>query len=205
MRGAWRGWELGFSRAELAEIHGPVGLAIGARTPGEIAIAILAELVQVRRAPKSAPRIGGMVLAAGLSSRMGRNKLIAPLRGKPLVRHAVEAALAAGLDPVMVVTGHERWRSKTRLAGLHVTFVHNPDYADGLSTSLRRGIAALPEECDGAMVLLGDMPGITAGLIERVIAAFDPAEAAPYAWRRRAASTVIRCCGGGNSFPKSES
>ena len=165
--------ELGFSQAELAKIYGPVGLAIGARSPGEIAVAILAELVQVRRAAKSAPRIGGIILAAGLSSRMGFNKLAAEVDGKPLVRYVAEAALAGGLDPVIAVTGNEPAAIKKALAGLDVTFVHNPDYADGLSFSLRQGIEALPD-CAGAMVLLGDMPGIGAGLIGRVKAGFDP-------------------------------
>ena len=143
--------------------------------PSEIAIAILAELVQVRRAPQQTPRIGGVVLAAGLSSRMGRNKLTAELGGKPLVRHAVEAALAGGLDPVMVVTGNEpRGDREMRWPDLPVAFVHNAEFANGLSTSLRR--ASRPaRDCAGAMVLLGDMPGISPDLIGRVRAGFDPA------------------------------
>jgi molybdenum cofactor cytidylyltransferase len=163
---------LGFSQAELAKIHGPVGVAIGARSPGEIAVAILAELVQVRRAPKR--RIGGIILAAGLSSRMGFNKMSAELGGKPLVRHVAEAALAGGLDPVIAVTGNKPAAIKKALTGLDIVYVHNPDYADGLSFSLRRGIEALPHDCGGAMVLLGDMPGIGAGLIAKVKAGFDP-------------------------------
>ncbi|HWY62400.1 MAG TPA: NTP transferase domain-containing protein [Rhizomicrobium sp.] len=168
----------GFSQKELARIHGPVGLAIGARTPGEIALSILSDLVRVRRAPRAAGHIGGVVLAAGLSSRMGSNKMITPLKGKPLVRHAVEAALTAGLDPVIIVTGHEASSVEKALTGLDVSFIHNDQYADGLSGSLRRGVAALPEDCDGALVLLGDMPAIGAGLIARTIAAFDPASRA---------------------------
>jgi CTP:molybdopterin cytidylyltransferase MocA/xanthine/CO dehydrogenase XdhC/CoxF family maturation factor len=165
----------GFMPDDLARIHGPVGLAIGARSPGEIAIAILAELVQLRR--KSAGlRIGGVVLAAGLSRRMGRNKMLAELAGKPLLRHAVEAALQSRLDPVVVVTGHDEAAVKAALSGLEVSFADNPRFADGLSTSLRAGIGALPEDCDGALVLLGDMPGITSALIDRTIAAFDPRE-----------------------------
>jgi CTP:molybdopterin cytidylyltransferase MocA/xanthine/CO dehydrogenase XdhC/CoxF family maturation factor len=164
----------GFAEKSLARIHGPVGLAIGARTPGEIAIAILAELVQVRRTPKAAPRVGGVILAAGLSRRMGYNKLVATVSGKPLLRHAVEAALASRLDPVIVVTGHDAPASQGALAGLNVEFVHNPDFAKGLSTSLRQGVKALPSDCDGAMILLGDMPQITPALIDRTIAAFDP-------------------------------
>jgi xanthine dehydrogenase accessory factor len=166
---------LGFSDAELARIRGPVGLAIGAKSPSEIAIAILAEMVQVRRAPKDA-RIGGVVLAAGLSRRMGRNKLIAEVGGRSLVRHAVEAALAGGLDPVMVVTGHQAQEIENSLAGLPVGFVHNPDFAEGLSTSLKRGIESLPADCAGAMVLLGDMPGVSPELVGRVRAAFEPAK-----------------------------
>ena len=161
---------LGFSAPELERIHGPVGLAIGARSPNEIAIATLAELVKVRR---SRLRVSGLVLAAGLSSRMGRNKLTAPLAGKPMLRHVVEAALASRLESVTVVTGHDAAAVQVALKDLPVRFLHNPDYAAGLSTSLRAGVA----DCgaDGMMVLLGDMPGVTAGLIDRTIAAFDPA------------------------------
>ena len=166
--------DMGFSNGELSRIHGPVGLAIHARSPTEIAIAILAELVQLRRS-KPSQRIAGIVLAAGTSSRMGRNKLVEILRGKALVRHAVDAALASRLDPVLVVTGHEAEKMRAALAGATVTIVANPHYAKGLSTSLKAGIEAVPEDCEGAMILLGDMPGITPTLIDRLIASFEPA------------------------------
>jgi len=165
---------MGFSRGELSKIHGPVGLALGARSPAEIAIAILAELVKLRRA-KPAPRIAAVVLAAGTSSRMGRNKLIELVRGKPLVRQAVDAALASRLNPVLVVTGHEADKISVTLNGAPVTIVHNDKFSEGLSASIRAGIAAVPEDCEGAMILLGDMPDISPALIDRLIAAFDPA------------------------------
>jgi CTP:molybdopterin cytidylyltransferase MocA/xanthine/CO dehydrogenase XdhC/CoxF family maturation factor len=164
--------ERNFSSQELERIHGPVGLAIGARAPAEIAIAILAELVEIRHAR---PRVAGLVLAAGTSSRMGRNKLTAPLTGKPMLRHAVEAALASRLEWVTVVTGHDAAAVESVLKGMPVRFVHNPDYKAGLSTSLRAGVAAQAPGCDGVLVLLGDMPAITSGLIDRSIAAFSPA------------------------------
>jgi len=166
----------GFTPDELRKIHGPVGLAVGARSPAEIAIAVLADLVQQRRMHAAAPRIAGIVLAAGTASRMGRNKLVLPVHGKAMVAHAVEAATAAGLDPVIVVTGHESAAVRRAIGKTPVTFVQNDDFARGLSTSLRAGIGAVPGSCEGAVVLLGDMPGITAPLIESVVQAFDPAE-----------------------------
>ena len=123
-----------------------------------------------------APRIGAVVLAAGTSSRMGANKLLMELNGKPMLRHTVEAALASHAAPVIVVVGHAAAEAKLALAGLAVQFVENPDFANGLSTSLRRGLNALPEDCDGAIVLLGDMPGVSTALIDKLVASFDPAE-----------------------------
>jgi len=116
-----------------------------------------------------------VVLAAGRSTRMGAvNKLIAEIGGKPLVRIAAEQALASHAKPVIVVTGHERDKVEAALKGLPVKHVHNPDYADGLGTSLKVGIAAVPDNADGAIVCLGDMPQVDASLIDRLIAALDP-------------------------------
>jgi molybdenum cofactor cytidylyltransferase len=123
------------------------------------------------------PRIGAVVLAAGLSSRMGAdNKLLAEVGGKPMVRHAVEAALASAAEAVVVVTGHTGDAVRDAVGKLAVTFVDNPDFSKGLSTSLKHGLRALPEDIDGAVILLGDMPGVSAALIDRLIAAFDPSE-----------------------------
>jgi molybdenum cofactor cytidylyltransferase len=144
-------------------------------------------------------RVAGIVLAAGRSTRMGGpNKLLAEIKGKPLVRIAAEEALASRADPVVVVTGHERERVEVALAGLDVRLAHNPDFAQGLSTSLKAGIAAVPLEADGVIVCLGDMPQVRAQLIDRLIAAFDPAGGAlivvptiagkrgnPVVWSRR--------------------
>jgi molybdenum cofactor cytidylyltransferase len=126
-------------------------------------------------APEKGRAIAGVVLAAGRSSRMGGpNKLLAEIGGKPLVRIVVDAVLASRARPVVVVTGHQRDKVEAALAGLPVKFVHNPHFADGLGTSLKAGIAALPVEADGAIVCLGDMPQVDAALIDRLIGAFDP-------------------------------
>lgn len=123
------------------------------------------------------PRIAGLVLAAGRSSRMGAlNKLLIAIDGKPMVRHAVEAALTAQLAPVLVVTGYQHEKVEEALQALPVTFIVNNDFAKGLSTSLKQGVAALPAECDGVLVVLGDMPLVTAAEISRLINAFNPLE-----------------------------
>lgn len=113
--------------------------------------------------------IAGIVLAAGRSTRMGAdNKLLQELRGKPIVRYAVEAQLEARLDPVLVVTGHQKEAVEAALSDLPIRFVHNPDYASGLAGSVRAGVAALPSEAEAAVISLGDMPNVTSQVIERL-------------------------------------
>jgi molybdenum cofactor cytidylyltransferase len=134
-------------------------------------------IAEATGAAPRAPRIAAIVLAAGQSTRMGTvNKLTIEIDGKPMVRHAAEAALASRARPVIAVTGHQRDPVEASLAGLPVTFVHNPDYAQGLSTSMKAGLAALPSDIDGAVVLLGDMPRIAAGEIDGLIAHYNPVE-----------------------------
>jgi molybdenum cofactor cytidylyltransferase len=111
--------------------------------------------------------VAAIILAAGLGSRFGAApKLLAELDGKPLVRHVAEAAVAAGVSPVLAVVGHHREEVGAMLAGLDVTLVPNPAYADGLSSSLRAGFAALPSGVEAAVILLGDMPRVTPALID---------------------------------------
>ncbi len=119
-----------------------------------------------------------MILAAGRSTRMkGANKLLADDRGEPVIVRVVSAALASGAGPVIVVTGFEAEKVKKALDGLDVRFADNPDFALGLSTSLRAGISALGEDASsdsgGALVLLGDMPRVSSELIDALIDRFD--------------------------------
>lgn len=163
----------GFEAPQCDRIHGPIGLALGGRSPAEIAIATLAQIIQVRHRP--ARRVGAVVLAAGRSTRMGKeNKLLELLDGKPIVRLAVDAALASQAAPVVVVTGHDSQAVEQALAGCRITLVHNAAYEEGLSGSLRRGLAALPEQVEGAVICLGDMPRVTPRVIDRLIGAFAP-------------------------------
>ena len=122
-----------------------------------------------------------MILAAGQASRFRAaageagpaTKLVALLAGEPLVRHVARAALASRARPVVVVTGHAEDAVRAALHGLPLTFVHNPDYATGIASSIRRGLAEVPSDCDGALVLLGDMPLVGADIIDALIDAFD--------------------------------
>src|SRR5260221_11631918 len=85
--------------------------------------------------------VAAIILAAGRSTRMGGpNKLLAELGGKPLVRIVTEQALASKAQGVIVVTGHQADEVRKTLQGLKVTFVHNPDFAGGLATSVKAGI-----------------------------------------------------------------
>ena len=115
----------------------------------------------------------GVVLAAGLSSRMGAaNKLTKKWQGKPLVRHVVDAAIASELEGTMVMMGHEA-EKVAELLPPSVTMVSNPDYESGMASSLRRAAeAALESEAEGLLVLLGDMPLVSAADINRLIDAF---------------------------------
>ena len=141
---------------------------------------LLMEIV-TRPQPRTKPdtegnrKVAAIVLAAGRSTRMGGpNKLLAELNGRKLARIATERALASKAQEVIVVTGHQADLIEQALAGLKVKFVRNPDFAAGLASSVKAGIAAVSSDADGAVVCLGDMPLIDAGLIDRLIDAFAP-------------------------------
>lgn len=130
------------------------------------------------QAPRRARRVAALVMAAGRSRRMAPlNKLLVPdATGVPMVARVVDNALASQARPIIVVTGHERERIEEVLAGRPVLFAHAEDYAAGLSASLKAGLSAVPEDAEGVLVCLGDMPLVTAKMLDRMIAAFDPEE-----------------------------
>jgi molybdenum cofactor cytidylyltransferase len=115
--------------------------------------------------------VAGILLAAGTSSRMGRNKMLFELNGESILRGAARRALAAGLSPLLVVLGHEAEKSRGELDGLPCQIVINPNYEQGINSSLKSGISAVPAEAQAAVVMLADMPFVTpemiAGLIDR--------------------------------------
>ena len=131
-----------------------------------------------RKAAQRAPRVAAIVLAAGQSRRMGPiNKLLAEIDGVPMLNRVIDGVLGSKAGPVIVVTGHEEGRVRKAIGRRRkVELVHNSEFAQGLSTSLAHGIAALPEDSDGALVCLGDMPRVSAKVIDRLIDSFNPRE-----------------------------
>jgi molybdenum cofactor cytidylyltransferase len=113
--------------------------------------------------------VAAVVLAAGTSSRMGRNKLLLGLGGQSVLRRAVATAASAGLDPLLVVLGHESEQARAELGELACTVVLNADYRSGINTSLRAGIRAVPDRCPAAMVLLADMPLVDEGMLRALL------------------------------------
>ncbi len=126
-------------------------------------------------------KIAAIILAAGQASRFRAaageagpaTKLVALLDGRPLVRHVAQAALASRARPVIVVTGHAEAVVGEALQGLPLAFTHNADYATGIASSIQRGLAEVPSDCDGALVMLGDMPLVSADIIDELISAFE--------------------------------
>jgi molybdenum cofactor cytidylyltransferase len=122
------------------------------------------------------PRIAALLLAAGKSIRMGANKMLAEIDGRPMVARTAQRLLSSHARPIVAVLGNEADAVDAALGKLPVGRVRNPDYADGLSTSLKSGLAALPADIDGVIVCLGDMPLVTGRDVDRLIAAFNPVE-----------------------------
>ena len=115
--------------------------------------------------------MAAIILAAGRSSRMGSHKLLLPFRGRPIVNWVLAAACASQADPVIVIIGHEAEKIDAALrAERWFLAIHNPWYVEGMSTSLRIGLAATRKDVDGAIILLGDQPLVTAEIINAMIA-----------------------------------
>ena len=114
--------------------------------------------------------IGAIVLAAGAATRFGAVKQLAPVRGRPLLEHALDAARGVGRRVVVLGANADAVRAGAALDGFEV--VECDDWQEGLAASLRAGVAALGE-IDAAVVLLGDMPGVTAQVVTGALDRLD--------------------------------
>ncbi len=163
----------------------------------------------VARRVRRTPPVAAVVLAAGQSRRMGPvNKLLAKVGGVPMLAKVVGEALQSRACAVHVVTGHERSRVEEVLADREVRLVHNPSFERGISTSIAAGLSSLPADVEGALICLGDMPAVSAELLDRIIDAFDPVRGAevcvpsyrgkrgnPVLWSRRFFAEICRIRG----------
>jgi molybdenum cofactor cytidylyltransferase len=132
--------------------------------------------------------VTAVILAAGASSRMGSNKLLLPLGDRPLLGHAVHAACSSSAEPVIVVLGRDADEIQLALPSGRQRYVVNEAFANGMATSLHEGLGAIPEGAAGALLLLGDQPGVTVALLEALLADArehpDAIVAATYAGKR---------------------
>lgn len=122
---------------------------------------------------KKEPSIAAVILAAGVSSRARRNKLMVKIGGKPLFMKAVEAAVRSKASPVFVITGHDAENLEEHLENIDINILRNHDYASGVKTSIRLGLKSVPSSCDGALLIPADMPNITAEYLNRMIKSFN--------------------------------
>jgi CTP:molybdopterin cytidylyltransferase MocA len=119
---------------------------------------------------RSGARVAGLVLAAGASARMGRDKLLLEIGGEALLRRATRIAIEAGLDPLIAVLPPDATSSRAVLAGLACGTAVNPDPSRGQGSSLAVGIAALPPDAAAVVVVLPDMPRVSAAMIAALVA-----------------------------------
>ncbi len=171
----------GVNREQIAE-----KIAEQVLEEGRIQSVVIATLASDPAVRLRVERVGGAVLAAGGSSRLGQPKQLIHWRGTPLVGHAVAAALGGGLQPVVVVVGAQAAEVQRAIGDLAVEFVENPAWQAGQSTSLRAGLAALSERVEALIFLLADMPNIDPPLIRALVAR-----------QRRSAARIIAPRAGG--------
>ena len=119
------------------------------------------------------PNITAIILAAGQSQRMGKkNKLLLQINKKTMIKHVVDAVKLSHIMNIIIVTGHEDKNIKKCLNDMDIKFIHNDSYKTGISSSLKKGITTLPDQCDGVLICLGDMPLVSHNDINKIIAAF---------------------------------
>ncbi|ELZ16645.1 molybdopterin-guanine dinucleotide biosynthesis protein A [Natrinema thermotolerans DSM 11552] len=161
------------------------------------------------------PTIVGVVLAGGTSSRFGSaNKLLAELDGEPLIRHATRTLVDAPLSDVVVVLGYEAGAVRAALSGIDARTVYNPDYEEGLSTSVEKAIRVVgTPETDAVMFLPGDMPAVGSSTVELLVnayraelgtalaAAFDGHRGNPVLFDRRHFDALLEVTGDVGGLP----
>ncbi len=139
------------------------------------------------------PPVPGIILAAGKSLRMGKNKLLLPFRGKPILQHVIDAALQSSLSPLILVLGSDSDAIRSNVDLRNISVIENKDFSCGYGSSLQVGLRALSDSCAGAMFLLGDQPLLTAQTIEALLLAFqkEPERWVAPSWNGQRGNPVI--------------
>lgn len=133
------------------------------------------------------PVVAAVILAAGISSRARRNKLMVKVDGRPLFLKAVEAAVKSKASPVFVITGYDAENMEEYLENLDINVLRNHDYTSGVKTSIRLGLKSVPSSCDGALLIPADMPNLSADYLNRMIKKFA---------KGKERQLVVTACGG---------
>jgi CTP:molybdopterin cytidylyltransferase MocA/xanthine/CO dehydrogenase XdhC/CoxF family maturation factor len=170
MRGKFldEGWA---TPAQFDRVHAPIGIEISSKTIQEIAVSICAQLVLIRNQKtgrKQKAVISAIILAAGESMRMGSPKLLLPYLDKTIIEKVIEQVLQSEVKHIIVVLGSEKDKIRNQIRDYPVIITDNPDYKNGMLSSIQCGLRALPDDTDAVMLLLGDQPMVTGPVIDQL-------------------------------------
>jgi len=160
---------------QFDRVHAPIGIEIGSQTVQEIAVSICAQLVQVRSqkaGQKHKPSISAVILAAGESTRMGKNKLLLPYGDKTIIEAIIQTIMQSEVKNIIIVVGSEKEKIREQISKYPVTIAENHDYRSGMLSSIKCGLRANPEDADAVMILLGDQPMINGLIIDQLTDTF---------------------------------
>jgi xanthine/CO dehydrogenase XdhC/CoxF family maturation factor/CTP:molybdopterin cytidylyltransferase MocA len=156
---------------QFDRVYAPIGLEIGSQTVQEIALSICAQLVQVRSqktGQEHKPLISAVILAAGESKRMGKPKLLLPYGDKTIIETVIQNAINSEIKNIIVVLGAEKDKIRNQISNYPVIITENPDYLNGMLSSVQCGLRTLPGDTDSVILLLGDQPMISGLVIDQL-------------------------------------
>lgn len=162
--------------ADFDRVYAPIGIEIHSETVAEIAVSIIAQLIDIRGNSSSKPKkhkFWCVVLAAGLSSRMKKQKMLLPYEGSSIIETVVSRALASKADKVLVVTGSNKDEVEDKIKSLNAEKVENKFFKYGMLSSVRCGLNAIPQENGAVLILLGDQPMVKTEVINKLIDSYS--------------------------------
>jgi molybdenum cofactor cytidylyltransferase len=167
------------TESQFDSVHAPIGLEIGSKTVQEIAVSISAQLVQVRYQrffQRKRPSVTAIILGAGESSRMGRPKLLLPFGDSTMIGTVINHVHASSIEKTIVVLGSNFESHRDVIKDYPVEIVNNTQYREGMFSSVKCGLEAVPHDADAVMVLLGDQPMILSEEIDQLIESYMRSE-----------------------------